>query len=230
MPETNRNLEECLLCNTCAHETRHGLIAKHSFSIPYYIGTEREWDVDQHWELFQCLGCNQVTVRVTTDLPSKTRKFYPERVVVDHQKKEYQKLPANLDSLYTEVVNAINNNLLLLCAAGLRALLEGLCADKGITEGPNEHGKIAKTLEGRINGLTTIVPVGIVRNLHGLRFLGNQALHELEVPSKGDLELGLGVIEDIFNVVYDLDYKSELLYKKATRPRLLPETEEEPEF
>ena len=129
------------------------------------------------------------------------------------------KLPDNLRKLYAEVVNAFNTDSLFLCTSGIRALLEGLCEDNGITEGPNQRGQTSKNLEGKINGLATIVPAGIVRNLHGLRFLGNQALHKLEVPSKADLELAMTVLEDILNVVYDLNYKSEQMYQRAIRSK-----------
>ena len=96
-------------------------------------------------------------------------------------------------------------------------MLEGICVNKGIERGMTASGQIKETLEGKINGLETIVPANIVKNLHGLRFLGNQALHELEVSPKSDLELALTVIEDILNVVYDLDYKAGVLHKNMQR-------------
>ena len=106
-------------------------------------------------------------------------------------------------------MRCFNSHNYLLCTAGLRALLEGVCADKGITSGPNKEGKIVKNLEGKINGLIDLVPMGIVENLHSLRFLGNQALHELEKPEEPELKLALQVLEDILNIVYDLDYRAQ---------------------
>lgn len=183
---------------------------------------EPTFEVTEYWEVLQCLGCENVTIRVKTDndwgYPSECR-FYPERTSKHHKTKHYMKLPDNLRKLYTEVVNAFNTDSLFLCTSGIRALLEGLCEDNGITEGPNQRGQTSKTLEGKINGLATIVPAGIVKNLHGLRFLGNQALHKLEVPTKADLELAMTVLEDILNVVYDLNYKSEQMYQRATRSK-----------
>jgi hypothetical protein len=212
--------KERIRCNNCDLETWHQLLARHHINLPIYtIAGELAEEVRQLWEIFQCLGCDYVSARVTTDYPWETEPnydFYPERTSEYHERKNYQKLPPNLNKLYIEVVNAFNKDFLLLCTAGLRALLEGLCSDKGITEGPNEQGKMVKSLEGKINGLTAVVPAGIVKNLHGLRFLGNQALHELETPTKEDLELALTILEDILNVVYDLDYRSQVLYHKAT--------------
>jgi hypothetical protein len=85
---------------------------------------------------------------------------------------------------------------------------------KNITKGKNRHGKIVRTLEGKINGLTSIIPKNIAANLHSMRFLGNQALHELEVPQEDDIHLAISVIEDILNIVYDLDYKSTMLKER----------------
>src|SRR6266403_2687121 len=77
--------------------------------------------------------------------------------------------------------------------------------------------KMVRTLEGQINSLGSIVPVGIVRNLHSFRFLGNKALHRLAEPTRDDLGLALRVIEDLLNVIYDLDYRAQRLYEKATK-------------
>lgn len=150
-------------------------------------------------------------------------EFYPPRTARFRAEKKYQTLPDHLRGLYREVIAAINNGSPLLCAAGIRALLEGICEHKEITEGPNQQGKMVRTLEGKINSLSRLVPSGIVSNLHGLRFLGNQALHELEVPLRADLELSLDVIEDILNVVYDLDYRSRLLAERFVPPLDKPE-------
>jgi len=214
-------------CNTCSGMTWHERITSKSLSITLYDNEGEDFGIgNEEWELFQCSGCDSITLRVTSDYPwdaEPETRFFPERTTGHHKKKHYYKLPSKLTSLYDETVTAYNRGSLLLCTAGIRALLEGLCADKGITKGPDKQGKTVKNLEGKINGLASIVPASIVKNLHGIRFLGNQALHELEAPSRYDLGLALTVIEDIFNVVYDLDYRSQLLYEMATRPKISDE-------
>lgn len=229
--ESKRNKEQ-IVCNSCGQSTWHLFLFKES--VHHQLNTSEDEApiyVSEKWEVFQCMGCDEITIRKETEYPwdeNEYFEFFPERTSAHHRQKNYQKLPDNLQGLYSEVVNAFNRNTLVLCAAGVRALLEGLCENKGITEGNNEQGKVTKNLEGKINGLTSIVPAGIVKNLHGLRFLGNQALHNLETPSKDDLELALTVIEDIFNIVYDLNYKSQLLYEKVTRPKpVVPKALEE---
>ena len=68
--------------------------------------------------------------------------------------------------------------------------------------------------------MTAVLPSNIVENLHGFRFIGNDAVHELESPTEFALTLALDVIEDILNFLYALDYKADLLEKlkgKQTR-------------
>ncbi|HYP29612.1 MAG TPA: DUF4145 domain-containing protein [Blastocatellia bacterium] len=211
-------------CNTCSGVTWHELLTNKSLTVTLYGQDDEAFgEGREQWELFQCSGCDSISLRVTSDYPWQDDPeihFFPERTGDHHKKKHYSKLPKKLTMLYGETIEAYNRGSLLLCTAGIRALLEGLCADKGITKGPDRDGKIVKNLEGKINGLTSIVPASIVKNLHGLRFLGNQAVHELEAPSKYDLELALTVIEDILNVVYDLDYRTQMLYEMATRPKV----------
>jgi hypothetical protein len=219
------NDKERIGCNKCMGETWHQPIAQHTVSFPVYdlpFASDREviGEVEERWEMLRCLGCDSISVRKTiaeiSDLGSEEvwKEYYPERTRGHHRIKNYWLFPSRLAELYVDVVNAFNNESLLLCAAGLRLLLEGICLDKGISEGPNRHGKVVSNLEGRINGLKSVVPQNIVKNLHGIRFLGNKALHELEVPTNDDVQLALIVIEDILKVVYDLDYHSQMLQEK----------------
>jgi hypothetical protein len=47
-----------------------------------------------------------------------------------------------------------------------------------------------------------------VESLHGFRFLGNKALHEVSRPSKETIAVAIDVIEDVLNLNYDLKYKA----------------------
>jgi hypothetical protein len=53
--------------------------------------------------------------------------------------------------------------------------------------------------------------------LHELRFLGNKAIHELEVPSRNDLETAFEIIEHILADIYDLPLKSDKLKTKREK-------------
>jgi len=59
--------------------------------------------------------------------------------------------------------------------------------------------------------------------LHGLRFIGNDAVHELEAPNDRTLQVALDVVEDILNFLYALDYKASMLDKlKGKQTRVKP--------
>jgi hypothetical protein len=221
--EQETNSKEQVICNTCNHRTWHKIIFSQVFitsAYDGYGGDDYLGEVESKWDLLQCLGCGTPSVRMKIEnenFEHPYEAFYPERTISNHTAKYYVRLPDNLSHLYFEVINTYNQGSLILCAAGIRALIEGICVNKGIYEGLDEKGKIVKTLEGKINGLTSLVPPNIVRNLHGLRFLGNQALHELDVPDKNGVRLAITVIEDIMNIIYDLDYRSQLLLQKTAK-------------
>ena len=128
--------------------------------------------------------------------------LHPKREHSARESKHFQSLPLNLKRIYAEVVTALNEQLPILCSIGLRALLEGICADKNIG---------GQNLEKRIDNLTSLLPASLVSNLHTFRFNGNDAAHELEAPPDLELRMALDVMEDILNFLYALDYKASTL-------------------
>lgn len=128
--------------------------------------------------------------------------LYPKRAVHDLQVKRFAGLDRRLNSIYREVVACYNSGLLVLCAVGLRALMEGICADKGVKE---------RRLQQSIESLRGLLPGNIVDSLHGFRFMGNEAAHELQAPAPDDLHLAIEVMEDLLNFLYSLEYKASRL-------------------
>jgi hypothetical protein len=140
--------------------------------------------------------------------------YFPEARKDYRSMKLFHVLPKKLLALYREVIQAHNHKMRILCGAGLRGLIEGICADKKIA---------GRNLERKIDNLTTLLPANIVRNLHGLRFIGNDAVHELEAPNDRTLQVALDVVEDILNFLYALDYKASMLDKlKGKQTRVKP--------
>ena len=56
--------------------------------------------------------------------------------------------------------------------------------------------------------MVSILPENIVSNLHSIRFIGNEAAHELASPAKDDLRIAIEICEDLLNYLYELDYKA----------------------
>lgn len=130
--------------------------------------------------------------------------------------------------LYREAIDCYNNNCLTLCALGLRAVIEGTCADQDVEDGPvkKPDGSIVrkKNLEGRISGLCE---KGVLTEknstiLHEHRYLGNEAAHELAEPSREELELAIEIIEHVLDSLYEVPQKAENLRFYKSRRRKSP--------
>ena len=190
-----------IYCNVCGRPTWHGLQTSH-VQRTEHAGTQ----IEELAQIWACLGCETISFRISwTDGIVEVNSIYPPRKVHAVQAKKFVKLPSKLEGIYNEIIEAFDAGCYILSAGGLRALLEGICSDKGITHG---------SLNSRINGLVQWVPESVVRNLHGFRFLGNQALHQLDPPEQEDLGLAIEVIEDVMNAIYELDYKSGRLFQR----------------
>ncbi|MFH1117072.1 MAG: DUF4145 domain-containing protein [Pseudomonadota bacterium] len=201
-----------IYCNECKNETNHLLRGFHSRT---YRDDDGCWEEEVTYSLWTCAGCDTGTLEVGWTAGGMfdgenqvyDYSYHPERASQDLMPKIFRQLPRALAAMYSEVVSAYNHQLSLLCAAGLRALIEGICQDKEIS---------GRGLEKKIDGLGSILPQNIVQNLHGFRFMGNQAVHELAAPERDTLRLAIEVIEDLMNYLYELDYKTSRLRKKDT--------------
>jgi hypothetical protein len=200
-------------CNKCRRLTWHQEIF-HYNCLP--LGhSEITEDTEEEWEILECLGCETITIRNTNHTAAGPRSiYYPRRAATLRNKRYFSQIPSKVHILYSQVIEAFNNNLLILCAGGIRALLEGVCKSKGVTGGPNEQGKYVYTLEGKINTLAQLLHREALKNFHSIRFLGNQALHNMEIPSRLDVEIALDLIEDVLYFVYEFEFKSQLLRKR----------------
>jgi len=198
-----------IFCNRCKVDTNHDHEAHR---------TVWSTESDDYWEqtdfiLWICAGCEGGTLEerwTMTGMEDSHGKqvfdpiiYYPKRIKGDVGRKKFKKIPEKLDRFYGETIEAFNGGLNVLCAAGLRGLIEGICADKGVT---------GSSLEKKIDALVNHnLPQNIVEGLHGFRFMGNTAVHELIPPQRDDLRLAIEISEDLLNYFYDLDYKAQRL-------------------
>jgi hypothetical protein len=102
----------------------------------------------------------------------------------------------------------------------MRAILEAICADHAVHDGPKcdaqtgefrrdkRTGEVQRTdsLDGKIEGLAEkgLLTSGQARRFHEHRFIGNKALHELEVPSREMLEIALKQLEHLMADLYSM--------------------------
>jgi hypothetical protein len=226
-------IQEKLYCKNCKRRTNHGYILKHEES-----GREDIQWMETHY-ITKCLGCDTVAfLREYGDESmqhyndyGETENYtdifvYPEEPikVLDlreklHDVKEFSNAPELIEMLYSQVVSSFNLKHYLLCAVGLRMIVEGVCKELKVSEGflLNEQGirkldkqgnELVRTnLEGKINGLQAneIIVKKQADILHQIRELGNVSAHELEVPKRSTIKLGIEIIENMLHNIFDLE-------------------------
>lgn len=228
-----------VLCVTCNRETKHRVAAsldKNGSEFNQQEGWHVHWR--DHYQVVQCLGCETVTFRHLNWFSEAfdpmfgedgtTEYLYPKRNLNTLVARPLINVPTTLKRLYVEVIDCFNNEALTLCAAGLRALVEGLCADNGVRDGFVERTKPdgqttsrrEDNLEGKINGLNEkgLLTKSSSDTLHEHRYLGNEALHDLARPSASELGLAISIIEQTLEQIYEVPQQA-LALKQAVQFR-----------
>ncbi|NDP62959.1 DUF4145 domain-containing protein [Polaromonas sp.] len=205
-------------CATCKTETNHVVaqsIDTTGSEVIHYGPDENDIDsIDwsDGYQIIQCIGCDTFSFRHKNWFSEAqeyygpddhndgtTTVLYPQRSKDILNAKDFYNAPKNLRAIYKEVVNCFNGDSPVMCAAGLRATIEGLCAEHSVTDGPVDVTKQDGTvevkrkdnLEGKISGLCEkgILTKQNAEILHEHRYLGNSAVHELSRPAEADLRL-----------------------------------------
>jgi hypothetical protein len=210
-------------CNKCGQDMNHqilmdycenGTVVLDSDCDLKYEKIDYTADFSNDYQIVKCAGCNTISYR-------NYNCFSAYQGIDDNGTREerfpapqkrtgrcFNFLPSSLTRIYLEVITTYNNNGFILCAAGIRAILEGVCKEKGI-EGNNLKQKIIKMYEQE---LITQAHKSI---LHKLRFLGNTALHKLQMPTHEEIEAALDIIEHIVEGLYEIVGKAEILKANA---------------
>lgn len=210
------------LCTICKRNTNHLIISEKQESFVDEMGF---WE-SITYQIIKCAGCDDISFRKElTDAAMQfaygkhaiEEELYPKRTSLSRTSKTTNNLPKGLTEIYKETIDAFNNNQLILCSAGLRALIEGICLDKAIIgkEVTTKKGlnRISTSLASKIEALHLYkyLTEANCEALHKLRFLGNDALHELSKPPIDDLNVAIDIIELTLTNIYDIQSKTILL-------------------
>lgn len=232
-------------CNQCNSSTNHEVMQSIDVDASQILtqnGDGIEWT--DNYQIIKCQGCDLISFRHLNWFSEnmqqigedewedgKTTYLYPERSANIRIEKDFSHLPRLLRRIYSETVNCYNSDSRILCAAGIRAIIEGICSDQKVQDGPvvKQDGTLVlkedgvtpirnKSLAGKIDGLHEkgILTKASAEILHEHRFLGNEAIHELHVPTKEVLGLAMDIIEHMLNDLYEIPDKAEYLRKKRT--------------
>ena len=234
-------------CAKCQGKTNHLVMqsvdCNASEIIGYYKGRPEAIHWSDNYQIIQCQGCNSITFRQLSYFSEavqqigpdecddgSSERLFPKRSNKTRPIKTYYNIPNTILRIYRETLECYNNEAVTLCAAGLRAIIEGICADQKVLNGPvqvNKAGRSTKivrkkNLEGKIAGLGEkgILTQGNTVILHEHRFLGNEAVHELTQPSQDELILAIDIVEHTLEALYEMPDKADELRRiKARRKK-----------
>lgn len=199
-------------CRSCAKTTRHEIT--HELLIE---SKEDFFNEEDRWQIIRCLGCYTVAFRHRNDdlddievmndgtvQHSITEMTYP-RVIANHrglQSTFY--LPLLIRKIYGQTLRALGEQAHVLASIGLRACIEAVC---------NELKLSAASLEKRIDQLfkAGYVSNGDKKRLHAIRFLGNDAAHEIKEPNQADIRIALEIVEHLLSSVFILEQRASRL-------------------
>jgi len=218
MSEVNMGSIKKIYCNTCRSDTNHEVIATHQRHYDEIEGEHTLYPQRVFWEewryrVWVCRGCDTTALEeaYTCDgmhHPDKDEyvydsTYYPQRERFALRKRHFRHLDSKLQAVYTEVIATFNADAKIACAMCLRALLEGVCINKGITD------KVAWGLEKKLRKIEegNHLPHNIVASLLSFKFIGDDAAHKLLSATRKELEASIEVMGDLLNFLYEVEYE-----------------------
>lgn len=194
-------------CDNCQGYTNHDILFDKTI--------QRYEDEDYYYGLkyltIQCRGCENIVFRsemhdyesaYPDDLNNWTYDIavntYPQPLKNYRAIKEPHLLPTQIKIVYKETLDALRSNSFLLAGVGFRAVVEAICIDKEIA---------GRNLELKIDSLSKnrYITDKEAERLHAVRFMGNDSVHEMAVPTERALYVVLEIIEHLLNNLYIID-------------------------
>lgn len=201
-------MSEKYFCRKCENKTNHKII------FTKETGSNEPYEEDyskflENYHVIECRGCESISfLKLYGDpfmiRPGKnahtTEHYFEEEIfplILQNSKvlEELWFVPVTIKEIYLEMILAFKSNALRLTAAGQRATIEAIC----------NHLKIKKeTLAARIDLLHTngYLSLKESKRLHSIRFLGNDAVHEIEKPSETQLHILLNILNHLISNLF----------------------------
>ena len=197
-------------CPSCCQITNHAnLFNKKNVALDDDIF---HWE--ENFEVIECLGCENIQFRKRYSSEDMIRedengsyewyeesKYYPRNLLYHKILGSIYLLPDKIRIVYIETIEALKNNCYILSSVGLRAIIEAICLEQKIS---------GKNLEIKTNNLVKnkLITENDGNRLHSIRFLGNDSVHQMEVPSEEKLRVALDIIEHMIKNLYLINIKA----------------------
>lgn len=192
-------------CRYCGHETNHSVLSEHNES------SREEYSFDRAYQIVECLGCDSKSFRDVFEevehayqiaegeweVPT-TVDVYPRFIKGHRSLNGDYYIPSLVRRIYQEVLLAFQEDALILAGLGLRGTVEAVCNDLEVS---------SRNLEVRISKLATAGYISRkdAERLHGIRFMGNDAAHDIKRPKTEQLNVALRIVEHLLSSVYILE-------------------------
>lgn len=190
-------------CRTCNQKTKHTVLGKTRKATPPDI-----YHDETKYFLLECNGCETIAFRKEYH---DYEEYYPisedeyehpisvetyPHFIKNHVPIEFSfDLPPVVENIYNESIIAIQRGAHTLAGLGLRATIEAICNDKEIT---------GRNLQIRINNMSRsgMISKSDTQRLHAIRFMGNDAAHEIKKAKKESVMIALKIVEHLLLSVY----------------------------
>lgn len=205
-------------CASCSRSTRHEILFQE------VILGDDDYNFRRSYGVIRCCGCEAISFRdheedfesayPTGDgeweVPEET-SYYPRRKKFGGTIDLFL-VPDIVRAIYAETIIAIDDDALTLASLGLRGTIEAVCNDQKVP---------GKTLDTRINKLSSLGLISSrdAERLHAIRFLGNDAAHEIKKPKPSQIGVALSIVDHLIRSVYILEMEANgSLETIVTRP------------
>ena len=204
------NETEKSYCKRCDYETNHLILFQEN------IRSDNEY-IDYHVDYMtvKCLGCETISFRVVfvdfnssfpdengNWIPDISINTYPKKVRVAKRIENSYALPEKIRLIYSEAIESYNADCFILTGVAFRTVIEAICIEEKIP---------GSNLEKKINNLVRqkLITEKEANRLHSIRFIGNDSVHEMKVPSEMSLKIVLNIIEHLLINIYIIDLDAE---------------------
>jgi hypothetical protein len=192
-------LEEKYFCRNCGDDRNHKLIYKHELeekngNIVNFI---------QNYMIIECLGCDCISfLRVGFDPDEIDFQYdiFPNYLKDGKELKNQNYIPKKIRYIYQETISALKSDSKILAAGGLRAIIEATCNHLDIGNGDLQKKIDSLHNKGHISR-------GESDRLHSIRFIGNDALHDMEIPKEEQLYALLDIVNQLLAHLFINDRK-----------------------
>lgn len=194
-------------CRNCRGLRNYQIVCEKKTKGEDYL----QWHEDYY--IIQCLGCetnsflkvygNEMMMEYDNEGNGEyvtEDKIYPAYLNSGTEIEQYYHLPEQIRNIYTETISAFKAEAFILTAAGFRAIIEAVC----------NNLKIKKdNLSKRIDLLSDkgFLTSNESKRLHSIRFMGNDALHEMETPKEEQLVVLLEITNHLLENLFIQDKK-----------------------